>query len=571
LIRTGGAITVFVLGVVTLGTCAWSRNGTEPVDPGKEPTVGSLPLFHGWPKNQKPDAAIILSGQSFGFLQPCGCSRPQQGGLERRAVFINSLKAKGWPVAGLDLGDLYPQKSPVDAQAKLKYRYAMEMLRDMGYVAIGVGISEFPVPGGIDNVLAEYALQKEQPPYLLAGNLMGVAGGKPQPREERFPKPGDATRPLVGLAEVAVVGGVPVGVIGVIGKSSIEEVKKHDPSVAFDDNGAVLRRGLATLAADAKKPQLNVLLYQGAFEDAKLLAQDWPQFRVILCQAEDPEPPQFPELVAGKKHPAGQQTMVIQVGHKGRYVGVLGVFKTAAGGFDLKYQLVPLGEEYITPGTEEAARKANAVLPLLDTYSEQVRDRKFLQKIPKSPHPAQVQEPKLNLSFIGAEKCAACHAAETEKWKGTPHSHALETLQKKAKRPNLRQFDGECAVCHTVGLNYKTGFEDEKATPHLSHVGCESCHGPGSGHASNEKNASLLALQSPWKQKPEDRLPDAALMKKIADLPAIDRGKVALKPEQSRTINAISSMCARCHDSENDPHFDLFTYWPKVNHTFPKK
>jgi hypothetical protein len=27
-------------------------------------------------------------------------------------------------------------------------------------------------------------------------------------------------------------------------------------------------------------------------------------------------------------------------------------------------------------------------------------------------------------------------------------------------------------------------------------------------------------------------------------------------------------MCAKCHDHENDPHFDLYTYWPKVYHTF---
>ena len=74
----------------------------------KETLVGGFPLFNDWPKGQKPDAVIVLSGQTFGYLQPCGCSRPQIGGLER-AVFIESLRAKGWPVAGVDLGDLYPE------------------------------------------------------------------------------------------------------------------------------------------------------------------------------------------------------------------------------------------------------------------------------------------------------------------------------------------------------------------------------------------------------------------------------------------------------------------------------
>ena len=43
--------------------------------------------------------------------------------------------------------------------------------------------------------------------------------------------------------------------------------------------------------------------------------------------------------------------MVVSVGHKGRYVGVVGVWKTnkPAQPYELKYQLVELGEEFVTP------------------------------------------------------------------------------------------------------------------------------------------------------------------------------------------------------------------------------
>ena len=63
----------------------------------------------------------------------------------------------------------------------------MNAIREMGYIAVGVGKTEFAVE--IDKILGEYALQKEQPPFLLAGNLMGVVEGKPISREERFPPP----------------------------------------------------------------------------------------------------------------------------------------------------------------------------------------------------------------------------------------------------------------------------------------------------------------------------------------------------------------------------------------------
>ncbi|VTT98401.1 Probable cytochrome c-554 OS=Planctomyces maris DSM 8797 GN=PM8797T_17674 PE=4 SV=1: Cytochrome_C554 [Gemmataceae bacterium] len=569
-VRVLGALALggVTLGIAALGACGWSRTpsaGTAPdpaADAGKEPTIDGRPLFADWPKGQKPEVAIVLTGQTFGFLQPCGCSRPQMGGLERRAVFLNSLKAKGWSVVGFDLGDLYPHKSAIDDQARLKYKFTMDALREMDYVAVGVGKTDFAA--GIDKLLGEYAVQKEQAPYLLAGNLMGMANDKPQPREERYPPPPGSKRPMVGLAELANVGGATVGVVGVVGKSLAEEVKKEDPSVTFADNGAILKGAVAALDAQEKKPLVNVLLYQGTSTEAGLLAAAWPQFQIVLCQADDPEPPQFPATANGGR------TLIVQVGHKGRYVGVVGVFKKAGGGLDLRYQLVPLTEDFLTPGKEDEARKANFVLPLLETYSETVRDRKFLVRVPKAPHPAQIQMPKMNLSFVGSEKCQNCHQAQFAKWKETPHSHALDALEKIAKRPSQRNFDGECVQCHVVGLHYKTGYEDQKATPHLAHVGCESCHGPGSGHMTNKDNAGLQLLQIPWAQKAGDRLPALDVIKKIGALPSIDRGKVPLKPQESLIINRVSAMCAKCHDHDNDPNFDFFVYWPKVAHTFPK-
>ena len=85
----------------------------------KETLFGGRPLFAGWPKGQTPDAVIVFTGQTWGYLQPCGCSRPQTGGLERRAVFIKQLKDKGWPVAGVDLAT-YPENRLADQETQVR-------------------------------------------------------------------------------------------------------------------------------------------------------------------------------------------------------------------------------------------------------------------------------------------------------------------------------------------------------------------------------------------------------------------------------------------------------------------
>ena len=70
-----------------------------------------------------------------------------------------------------------------------------------------------------------------------------------------------------------------------------------------------------------------------------------------------------------------------------------------------------------------------------------------------------------------------CHPAEFKTWAKNPHAKAYKTLVDVGS-----QYDPECIVCHVVGLNYETGFVNEKSQHDLRNVGCEVCHGPGSKH-----------------------------------------------------------------------------------------
>ena len=556
---------LLVLGCVGVASGWFLRTGRQPtlaLEPAAQ-AAGGVGPFATWPAG-KPQLTLVLTGQTFGYLSPCGCSSPQKGGLERRANLMDGLRAKGWEVVGLDLGDS-AATTGVPKQNLLKYRTAMKAMAGMGYAAVGLGETEFKAQ--LFELLAEFTLNNPgKPPLVLADNLVGAAppgdGGKPIARDQLFPG-GANGRPMVDGVEVVARPGAPaVGVVAVIGPDVSEKVVKLDPQFAFLNNAAVIAAALAKLAAHPAKPELRVLLYNGTLAQAKAAAEMFPQFQLILCQSDDPEPPDFPTTANGGK------TSIVQVGHKGQSVGVVGVFAGAGGGFDLRYQRLPLTEEYLTPPGPQA-EKASEVLKLMQEYADGVKamDSLGLHRLKVRPHPAQVQAANANLSFVGTDACKACHPAEWAKHQETSHSHAYQALAEKAKRPTGRQFDGECIVCHTVGFEHPTGFETADKTPQLMNVGCESCHGPGSGHAAKPADPKLLGLLSPWKTQPTDRLPDLEFVKTMAAKKPLERGQVAMSPAQKLVEIQVSNMCQKCHDVENDPHFDLWEYLPKVWHS----
>src|SRR5262245_61436935 len=102
---TAAALTVGVVLAVR-----WSGVGHKAsASDGPQLDGGAPLLFREWPK---PDFVLLLSGQQHGYVLPCGCSRPQYGGLERRYNFLKSLEQRGWPVVAVDLGDVPQTQAP---------------------------------------------------------------------------------------------------------------------------------------------------------------------------------------------------------------------------------------------------------------------------------------------------------------------------------------------------------------------------------------------------------------------------------------------------------------------------
>jgi len=483
--------------------------------PPKRLTSLKLPegLFRGW---KKPDLAILTSGQQYGYLLPCGCSRPQYGGLERRHNLLQVLRSEGWPVTAVDVGDV-PQDRGIrdmpNVQGLIKYRVAMESMKDMGYLAVSLGEREAAL--NLFTVLAEFALNNPTP-RVLAGNV--------KDRDSLFPEQLYAWK----------VSPVPdsslrVGVFAVISPTVQKKIK--DEKIKFEDNRLAIPRILREM--EAEKPDFRVLLYQGQANEARTLAGDHKSLNLIVCLSDTDEPSAEPIKVG--------DTLIVSSGHKGRHVGVVGAWKTGHRDrpFELKYQLVSLGEEFMTPDDE---RKDHPILRRMEDYTRELQKQNYLAKVSPVKHPMQLRFNNATPIFVGSDACKKCHSDAYDVWKESKHAHAYETLVK-VKHPGLRQHDPECIVCHTVGFGYESGFRSERETPKLKDVGCESCHGPGSEHVKNPKDTRWYAEMNPWRAKENET-----------------------EQEKARRILKMDQFCQTCHDVDNDVKWKFDLRWPPIKH-----
>jgi hypothetical protein len=320
--------------------------------------------------------------------------------------------------------------------------------------------------------------------------------------------------------------GLSVGYVGIVAPSVAEAGKKVDAGLTIDPIEPALANALKQV--QEKKPDLLVLVFQGTRDEALPFVSKYPQFRLILTRDDADEPSALPQMVA--------DTMLVSIGHKGKNVGLVSVRRTEAEKLALKYQLVTLTEHFELPDAQ-----TNPAREAMRDYVLRVQRDNFLQHWPRSSHPLQVEFPEAK--YVGAKTCATagCHPQAYATWSKTGHAHAYEHLAEKGRpiavRPRKgetplsvgRQFDPECARCHTTGFEFKTGFESAEKSPHLFGNQCENCHGPASLHVADPKNVRLYAPL---------RL----------------------------SINTVEDKCRKCHDGDNDPKFDLLQYWPKIKH-----
>ncbi|WP_425613398.1 multiheme c-type cytochrome [Anatilimnocola sp. NA78] len=476
---------------------------TPPAEPPAKTTkkLPDQPLFAGWPE---PKLVFFITGQQQGYIEPCGCTglENQKGGLARRQTLLNDLREKrGWNVVAIDVGS---QSKRFGRQPEIKFQRTTEALRAMGYSAVALGADDLRLTAGELTV----ATNPDDQPSMFVGANVAVLDRGLQPR-----------------FKVIEAGGKKIGITAVLGDSFEQKLAGdeliHEPALA----------ALEKVSAELKdqKCDLNVLLCHASLAESRTIAAAAPLFDLVVTAGGVGEPTLELEQITGSK------AKMAQVGTKGMYVGVVGVFDDPKMPF--RYERVPLDARW---------KDSPAMLQLLADYQQQLEQMGLTELgLRPQPHPSGLQ-------FVGSDKCGECHTKAFEIWQKTTHAHATDSLvTPPGDRGHIaRHFDPECLSCHVTGWEpqkffpFASGYTSLSGTPLMKQNGCENCHGPGSAHVAAESGAEQLAQAEVLKRRDAMKLPLA--------------GGVAERK------------CMECHDLDNSPDFHVKgafeKYWKEVEH-----
>ena len=519
-------VLIIAVSLIAMGSM---RPSSDTIDPGSNTVapqendlsgekVGKAEdLVKDWPK---PDFVLFVTGRQHGYIEPCGCItlERQKGGLMRRHSVKKVLEKRGWPLVAIDAGN---QIRRTGNQPEIKLMKTYEALsKEMKYDVIGLGPDDLKLPP------IEVA-QK------MANNMPTINSHAP------FTSANAQVLGQVDPFQIIVRNGKKIGVTTVLGDEHLAGVKQ--PGLDLKAVGASLGPVIARM--NAANCDMKVLVAFTSLNNCRTLAKNFPVFDVLVTAGGAGDPTLHPEIIKA----GGHTTSMIQVGVKGMYVGLVGVFATDPKK-PLRYERVELDHRY--KDSEEIKRVFKA-------YQAELKDRWIagtLADIRPREHPS-------GHSFVGSDACADCHGDEFDIWKDGPdgdwgpHAEATEDLEENPNDNRVwvqRDYDPECMSCHGTGWNpqnffpYKTGLIDPANADKLTGNGCENCHGPGSAHVDiQKKKDSGVAV-------------DEKLRKKLAD-------EMVLTLEEAR-----AGACKECHDLDNSPDFlkegGFDEYWPHIEH-----
>ena len=212
------------------------------------------------------------------------------------------------------------------------------------------------------------------------------------------------------------------------------------------------------------KSDLVVAMAETAPDPWYSLLREFKGIDLVVC-GEGPEILLQPVLVEG--------IPLMAIGTQGKYIAELRVYRDAE-----RFAIKPF-IHWLDARFPENDVLAKSTEKALDEINEVSRRDVAADTAPPSP----------SAPYVGSQVCARCRQRETEIWRSSKHSRAFDTLV-----PLKRDYTITCVMCHVTAISTATGvggFVNPRATPHLTGVQCESCHGPGESHAADPASSHL--------------------------------------------------------------------------------
>lgn len=364
--------------------------------------------------------AIFISGDTAGWITPCGCASNQSGGLARRGTLVQSAGGQ-LDTLVLDAGG---SASGTTEYHRLKLASILRGLRQMGIAAHNIGASEAELgPDELETLARQTGVR------WISANLRNA-------EDDWSPEP---------MVQI-VRGGVRVAVVGVIDPELVD----HPGWEASDPLQAVLS------ALPPAEADLRIVLAYADEDGLRNLATALPEVDFVVGG---------PTGQAMSPVPQGPVT-VLSATNKGKYLARLTVRHGTNGELEKDARVV----EVVSSLSEDPDQLQN-----LADYYRRLSEEDF------SAVEAGLVSPLIRghegYEVAGSESCAACHAEDHEIWHHSRHSHAWDVLVAKDAH-----YDPSCQRCHTTGYGYQGGFSRVAVSQDRVHVGCENCHGPSLAH-----------------------------------------------------------------------------------------
>jgi len=477
-----------------------------------------------------PDLRLLVLTDLKGYLEPCGCTRRPLGGIDRMAARVASLRADGVPTVMVGAGDLFfeaphgagSEREGAETQEIWKAETLVQILDNMGMAAA--------VPGGLDlrfgaGTFADLD-QRATFPLLASGVELQV----PEMSDAAVANDaGTATRTLALPAHIVVqAGGLRVGIFGV--SDMVAGAGVADGVTAPTDLEAQALRAATELRAEGA--DVVIALVRAPRRIARRIASRINTIDFVVeggLDEADASPPAVVEhgaiLTAGRQ---GQGLLVVDI-HRRSDVNVAWTDVSAwtrevertrltaqinslrarisewehdsnVAAADVQEQRARLAEleaqasaltraptatgsafEAILVELDPDAPRDASTTRVINAYSQRVNEHNrvaFASWLPEVPGEGMPH-------YVGSETCASCHAEEFTWWRSTAHGRAYATLEQVHKEFNL-----SCVGCHVTGYLRPGGATVSHVGP-LQDVGCENCHGPGSGHIASPSGATF--------------------------------------------------------------------------------